>query len=186
MGIEVRQIQPDNSANGVNNNPRDMIKSVTAPTKTSIKNPIAIKIEMRGKDPREFALKEANALIAKFAENLSIAPVEVPTSGMQKVLDYIKKHDPSASSAAVKPAIDILKKLMTTGNQDQLSSIPSIFGSLQGLLQQVMTQMKKDNAKHNEEEQKPICPIGTKWDEIKKLCVIDPDQAESDFLAVVS
>jgi hypothetical protein len=176
------QIQPDNTAPDTNNNPRAIVKKVTAPKKTSINNPQPVKIEMREDDARAFVLKKANGLIAKFHDKMSIAPVEVPAGGMQKVLDYIKKHDPEASSAAVKPALDILKKLMTKGNQDQLSSIPSVMGDLMGQLQKVLTQMKKDNAPHNQEEQPPVCPVGTKWDPVQKLCVIDPDQAESDFL----
>jgi hypothetical protein len=184
MGIKVieKQIQPDNTAPDTNNNPRAIVKKVTAPKKTSINNPQPVKIEMREEDARAFVLKKANGLIAKFHDKLSIAPVEVPQQGMQKVLDYIKKHDPQASSAAVKPALDILKKLMTKGNSDQLSSIPSIMGDLMGQLQSVLSKMKKDNAPHNEQDQKPVCPVGTKWDEVKKLCVIDPDQAQSDFL----
>lgn len=161
---------------------RRVVKSTKAPENVSIKNPMPIKVEMRDKDGRQFGLDEANGLKAKFKEALSISPEEVPSmgGGMQKLTDYIRKMDPQNSSGAVKPALDILDKLLKQGTNNPLGSIPGILGGLQGQLQQVLNQINKQNKPHNQPPQPQLCPKGQKWDPTTKACVLDPDQPD-DF-----
>lgn len=164
---------------------RAVVEKTEAPKNVSIKNPTPIKIKMREKDGRQHALDEANNLMSKFKQQLSVSTKEVPSlgGGLKQITKFIKELDPKNTSGAVKPALDILDKLLKQGNSDPLKSIPGILGQLQQLLQQALNQIAKDNKKQNQPQEDPQCPAGQKWDKVHRTCVIDPKQQPPSFLS---
>lgn len=176
------QVMPDNAGTKENSQRRNVVKSTKAQQNVSIKNPKPPQIEMRDKDGRQFSLDEANGLVSKFKKQLSISTLEIPGlgGGMQQLTKYIKKQDPDNTSGAVKPALDILDKLLKQGNQSPMASIPGVLGGLMGQLQSVLNAINQANKKHNQPQPQPVCPKGQKWDANTATCVLDPTQSSDD------
>lgn len=114
----------------------------------------------------------------------TIDQVYQPPSGT--VTDYIKKHDPQNTSGAVKPHLDVLDKLLKTGEQ-ALASISGMLGA--GLMQQVQQSINQQRPKcpqgyrFDNIQQKCVleCPKGTIWDENQQKCIIDTGNYNPDI-----
>lgn len=65
-------------------------------------------------------------------------------AGDNDILNFIKKIDPSNTSGAFQPSVDIMQKLLKS--QDPLRTLQSIMGGgLYGILNSVLGQLKKNN-----------------------------------------
>src|ERR1700693_2487167 len=178
------QIIPDNASSQDNPNRRNVVDQTIAPTNLSIKNPIPIQVKMRSMDGRQFGLNLANQLVAKFKQQLSIAPQDLPTTGggIQQLTQYIKKLDPNNTSGAVQPALNIMDKLLKDGTSNMTGSIPGVLGNLMQQLQQALNTINQNNAKQNQQQPPPQCPNGQIWCANAGTCVIANTTTSSDFL----
>ena len=153
-------------------NQRKPIKSVKSPTNPTVNNPGVCEILLHDDDHRVVGLDKAPNKLppSKHKKELSVSTKDVPKQGggLEQLTSFIKKLDPNNTSGAVKPALDILDKFLKQGINSPLSSIPNIMGSLQGLLQQSMSQAAKEN---QQQQSPPQCPIGQVFDTVKQICV---------------
>ena len=90
--------------------------------------------------------RDVNNGKAEHAEKKPIGQEKFEGDGT--VLDFIKKIDPSNSSGAVQPAVDIMKKLLN--NTDPLKAVQGMMGGdLYGIMNQVMGLINQAGSKGN-------------------------------------
>lgn len=155
---------------------RKVVDKTVMPDQVSVKNPQPVKVTLKDNDSRAYGHDKAGTGTAsKFLKQLSIATQEIPSGAgaVGQLTDYIKKMDPQNSSGAVKPALDIMDKLLKQGSNDLTSSVPGVLGSLQGILQQFLQQQTQQ-----QQQQVVVCPKGYKWQANTRSCVLDPTQQQ--------
>lgn len=175
------QVIPDNTGKS-GKGTRNVIESVKVPDNPSIKNPDPPKVKLRDKDSRQYGLTDANGLVSKFKDQLSVSTTEVPAlgGGIQQLISFIKKLDGQNTSGATKPALDILDQILKSGMNNPLSSVPgALGGGLMGQLQSFITQLLQQNKNQNNSPPPPppTCPNNMIWSANLQMCVFKSNTA---------
>src|SRR6478752_5298963 len=115
------------------------VKKVTAATNGNINPESFIKSTLSELSHND----EARNIFNKMAEHADKLPIgqEMFDKG-NEAIEFIKKIDPSNSSGAVQPALDIMQKLLK--NTDPMSAVKGMMGGqLYGIMNQVMGLINK-------------------------------------------